>query len=71
MSAPLSTDLRRRVVAAYERGDGTQAALAERFDIAPRTLRYWLKQQQVTGRLDPQPHGGGQPRGWTRPVSGV
>ena len=61
MPAPLSTDLRERVVAAYERGDGTQAELAEQFDIAERTVRDWLRRYQETGSVHPSPHGGGQP----------
>ena len=62
MPAPLSTDLRERVLAAYERGDGTQAELAEQFDIAERTVRDWLRRCQETGSVHPSPHGGGQPR---------
>lgn len=44
MSAPYSEDLRMRVVAAYEAGEGTQAEIAKRFKISTTTVkRYWQR----------------------------
>ena len=58
---PYSLDLRRRVVAAYRRGEGSVRDLASEFEIAPRTLQNWLTLADATGSIVPRPHGGGRP----------
>ena len=65
MPRAYSGDLRERVLAAYEAGDGSQAAVARRFRVGVRTLSGWLKIAREEGRRHPKPR-----RGGTRPVGG-
>ena len=55
-------DLRRKIVDAYDRGEGSVRDLAERFDVAPNTVQNYLTRRRQTGGLTPLPHGGGPPR---------
>ena len=48
-----STDLRERVLAAYEAGEGSQAAIAGRFRVGERTLSRWLRAARNAGRRGP------------------
>ncbi len=57
-----SLDLRRKIVDAYDRGEGSVRDLAERFDVAPNTVQNYLTRRRQTGGLTPLPHGGGPPR---------
>ena len=50
----LSTDLRERAVAAYEAGEGTQRAIAARFQISQSSLSIWLKHKRERGSLEPK-----------------
>jgi transposase len=59
MPAPHPIELRRAAVAAYDAGEGTAAAVAERFGVGERTLREWSKQLRSRGTLEPAPRGGG------------
>jgi len=54
----LSRDLRERVVAAWESGEGTQAQIAARFRIGKRTVERIISRWQQTGSIDPLPRGG-------------
>ena len=54
MGKALSTDLRQRVVDAYERGEGTQAEIAARFGVGEASVRRWLALKRETGRLAPR-----------------
>jgi transposase len=54
-----SIDLRRRVVAAYDSGEGTQEQLAVRFAVSTSWVRKLLRQRRSTGSIEPRPHGGG------------
>lgn len=54
MGKPLSADIRERVLAAYERGEGTQAALAKRFGIGEASVRRWVRLKRETGSLEPR-----------------
>jgi transposase len=56
---PLSQDLRRRVVEAYARGQGSIRALARRFAVSQSSVFRLLQQYRSTGTLAPRPHGGG------------
>ena len=56
-----STDLRRRVVAAYDAREGTQEQLAARFAVSVSWVRKLLRQRRDTGSFAPRPHGGGHP----------
>jgi transposase len=47
MPAPLSMDLRRRIVAAYEGGGSSQEEVARRFDVGVATVvRLWAKHRR-------------------------
>jgi transposase len=56
-----SLDLRQRVVAAYEKGQGSISEIAERFGVSPAFVKKMLRQWRLTGDLSPMPHGGGKP----------
>ena len=53
MPAPLSVDLRERVVAAYKNKEGTTRELAERFCISSGTVSNWTRQAEERGTLEP------------------
>jgi transposase len=55
-----STDLRARVVAAYDAGEGTLEQVAARFAVSTSWVRKILRQRRHTGSIDPRPHGGGR-----------
>lgn len=57
--APLSPDLRRRIVAAVEAGESIRS-VAARFDVGLNTVCRLLKRLREHGTLDPRPHGGGR-----------
>jgi transposase len=59
MPQPYSADLRERVLAAYEQGEGSQVAIARRFRVCPATVCNWLRQAREDGRRRPKPHRGG------------
>src|SRR3954452_11362052 len=54
-----STDLRQRVVAAYDAREGTQEQVAARFAVSISWVRKILRQRRETGSIEPRPHGGG------------
>jgi len=56
-----SADLRQKIVAAYEQGEGTLDELADIFSIARRSVASYLKLQRSGQSLQPKPHGGGVP----------
>lgn len=47
----LSLDLRERIVAAYDRGDGTRLQIAERFAVSESMVKKLLKQRVKTGDI--------------------
>lgn len=57
-------DLRQRVWAAYEKKEGTEVEVAERFGVSPSFVRDLVRLQRETGSVAPRPHGGGR-----RPVA--
>ena len=57
---PYSLDLRQRVIKALERGDGTQAELAEMFGVSLSCIQKWLRKWRDEGSIAPEPHGGGR-----------
>ena len=59
MSA-LSTDLRQRVVNAYDAKEGSREQIADRFAVSCSWVRKILRQRRDTGSIEPLPHGGGQ-----------
>lgn len=58
----LSLDLRRRIVEAYHRAEGSAATLARRFDVSPRSVQRLLARSKQGDDLTPKPHGGGRRR---------
>ena len=54
-------ELRGRIVAAYQNGEGSLRDIAERFAVAVGTVRDYLTLSRMTGSLEPRPHGGGVP----------
>jgi transposase len=54
MPRACSADLRERVLAAYEAGEGSQAEVARRFRIGGRTLSRWLQAARTEGRRGPK-----------------
>jgi transposase-like protein len=51
-------------VCAYERGQGSYAALAVLFDLDNRTIERWVARWRATGAVAPYPRGGG----WRCPI---
>lgn len=59
MPAPLSVDLRQRILAAYEAKEGSQRQLAERFKVSLSCIRDLMRHYRDTGTVQPKPRGGG------------
>ena len=62
MPATYSLDLRRRVVAAVDASDATQAQVAARFSVSLGWVRKLLGQRRRVGHVEPLGHRGGAPR---------
>src|SRR4051794_19645351 len=60
MPRAYSADLRERVLAAYERGEGRQSEVARLYEVGERTLSAWLKAAREEGRRAPEPRRGGR-----------
>jgi transposase len=59
MPAPVSIDLRQRIIAAYDAKEGSQRQLAERFKVSLSFIRDLRRHYRETGTVQPKPHGGG------------
>lgn len=59
---PYSMDLRRKVLAAYDRGDGSQRTIAARFGLAASTVQSWLDRRRTTGSVAPRTSGAPSPK---------
>jgi len=59
MAAPLSVDLRQRILAAYDAKEGSQRQLAKRFKVSLSCIRDLRRHYRETGTVQPKPHGGG------------
>ena len=59
MAKAYALDLRERVFAAWQRGEGSQAAVATRFGVSERCGRGLVRRQRESGRVAAKPHGGG------------
>lgn len=66
MGKVLSMDLRERVVASWERGDGGYETLAAVFGIGSATLKRLVRRKRETGSLEPDP----PPKGFPPVISG-
>ena len=62
MPAVYSLDLRKRVVAAVDAGEGTQAQIAARFCVSLGWVEKLLRQRRRSGHIAPIGHRGGAPR---------
>lgn len=60
MPAPLSLDLRERVVEAVENGSSIRQA-ARRFSVSPSAAIKLLQRFEATGSVEPEPSGGRRP----------
>lgn len=49
--ATLSNDLRERIVAAYDRGDGTRQQIADRYNVSLGMVKKLLQQRRLTGDI--------------------
>ena len=58
---PYSTDLRIRIVQAYEDREGAMRRSATTFRVSLSVVRRRLTQYRETGSVAPKPHGGGYP----------
>ena len=58
---PLSIDLRKRIVEAFEQGEGSRSTLAARFGVGEATVQRLLRLKRTTGSLQPKPSGGSTP----------
>ena len=61
MPAPLSMDLRQRIVCDVERGSSIRAA-ARRYDVSPSAAIKLMQRVRATGSARPAPVGGHRPR---------
>ncbi|MEX0272679.1 transposase [Leptolyngbyaceae cyanobacterium UHCC 1019] len=59
MPAPLSVDLRERVIAAYQAKEGSMRQLAERFKVSLSFVRDLSRHYRQSGTVAPKAHGGG------------
>lgn len=59
MPAPLSVDLRQRIIAAYQAKEGSQRQLAKRFKVSLSFVRDLTRRYRHTGSFEPKPHRGG------------
>ena len=59
MPAPLSVDLRQRILTAYEAKEGSQRQLAARFKVSLSFIRDLLRHYRATGTVEPKAHAGG------------
>jgi transposase len=59
---PYSLDLRQKIIAALERGVGSQRAVADLFGVSRSFVERLLQRQRTTGTLAPRLHAGGPPR---------
>ena len=56
-----SQDLRTRILATVERGEGSLRQIARRFLVSVAVITRLLQRYRSTGSLEPKPHGGGHP----------
>lgn len=61
MPAPLSLDLRQRLVDAVENGSSIRQAV-RRFSVSPSAAIKLMQRVEATGSLEPEPSGGRRPR---------
>jgi transposase len=55
-----SNDLRAKIIAAYERGNSSQVAIARFFGVSESTVRNFLRRKRLRGSSEALPHRGGR-----------
>src|SRR6476620_11103409 len=60
MPNPFPIELRERAVRAYESGEDSHTAVAERFSLNPWTLLRWILRHRETGTVAPLAKSGGR-----------
>lgn len=58
MAVAYSTDLRERVVRAYQAGEGNQAQIAQRFQVSPSIFQRLLRRYRQSGQVTAKQRGG-------------
>jgi transposase len=58
---PYSMDLRQRIAAAIDHGEGSFREIARRFRVSLSFIARLLRRRRQAGTLEPKPHGGGHP----------
>jgi len=61
MAAPYSLDLRKKIVSAYNNGEGGIIQLAKTFGIGSATLTLYLRSYREKGTVEAKKPGGGRP----------
>lgn len=56
MPTSISNDFRRRVVNAYNEGEGTYPEIARRFAVSINSVIRWVHLERYTGNLSPKKH---------------
>ena len=62
MPAAVSQDLRKRVVKAYEDGEGSFCVLGLRFGVGEASVNRWVSLKRKFGHVTPKPRGGSAPK---------
>ena len=68
MARPYSDDLRRRILEAYAREEGTEPELAQRFRVSLSYVQKIRRQQRRTGKMERIPHHPGRKPKFTEPI---
>jgi putative transposase len=55
-----SSDLRQKVMNAYNKGEGSQRELAKRFSVSLSFVQSLLRRYRISGTVEAKSHGGGQ-----------
>lgn len=61
MAEPYPIELRKRVVAAYEAGEGSYEEIALRYAVGPASVNRWVRLNRRRGDISPRPKAGGTP----------
>ncbi|WP_426745462.1 transposase [Myxococcus faecalis] len=61
MSAPISIDLRQRIVDAWRARQVPLDTIARQFQVGSATVKRLIRDYRQTGSVAPRPHGGGRP----------
>jgi transposase len=62
MPRPLSIDLRKRIVDAYDENTTSLRQVASQFGVGEATVYRFVQLYRKTGSCEARPHGGGMPR---------